>query len=48
MQSAQLTVRETVLFSAKLRLDPAIVSTDEEIDAFVDQVMVRSKSLHFV
>jgi ABC-type multidrug transport system ATPase subunit len=39
VQSSQLTVRETVLFSARLRLDPDTVSTDEDIQAFVDQVM---------
>jgi ABC-type multidrug transport system ATPase subunit len=44
VQSPELTVRETILFSAKLRLDPDLVTTDEEIYAFVDQVMVRSKT----
>ncbi len=38
VQSAQLTVRETVLFSARLRVDPA-VATDEEQEAFADQVL---------
>lgn len=38
VQSAQLTVRETVLFSARLRLDPA-VATDEEQESFADQVL---------
>lgn len=40
VQSAELTIRETVQFSAKLRLeetDPAV--TDESIDRFVDQTL---------
>lgn len=40
VQSAQLTIRETVEFSAKLRLeatDPAV--TDESISTFVDQTL---------
>jgi len=39
MQSPELTVRETVVFSARLRLDPKIVETDEEKLAFVDQIL---------
>ena len=37
VQSPQLTVRETVLFSARLRLDPK--KTDEEKLQFCDQVL---------
>ena len=40
VQSAELTIRETVQFSAKLRLeetDPAV--TDESINSFVDQTL---------
>jgi ABC-type multidrug transport system ATPase subunit len=39
VQSPELTVRETVLFSARLRLDPNIVKTDEERYTFVDQIL---------
>ena len=39
VQSPELTVRETVLFSARLRLDPALVDTDEKKQAHVDQVL---------
>eukprot|EP00934_Nitzschia_sp_Nitz4_P008875 Nitzschia sp. Nitz4//scaffold239_size30010//18370//23136//NITZ4_008013-RA/size30010-snap-gene-0.33-mRNA-1//1//CDS//3329543571//8865//frame0 len=39
VQAPELTVRETVIFSARLRLDPEIVRSDEEILAFVDQVL---------
>ena len=39
VQSPQLTVRETVLFSARLRLDPKKVHTDEEKQAFTDHVL---------
>lgn len=39
-QSAQLTIRETCLFSAKLRLDSSAPEvTDENIDKFVDQTL---------
>lgn len=38
-QSPELTVRETVIFSARLRLDPEVVKTDEEKLAFVDQIL---------
>lgn len=39
VQSPELTVRETVIFSARLRLDPKVVKTDEEKLAFVDQIL---------
>lgn len=39
VQTPQLTVRETVLFSARLRLDSAKVPTDEEKQRFCDKVM---------
>ena len=39
VQSPELTVRETVIFSARLRLDPNVVTTDEERYAFVDQIL---------
>ena len=39
VQSPELTVRETVIFSARLRLDPKLVTTDEERLAFVDQIL---------
>lgn len=39
VQSPELTVRETVIFSARLRLDPKIVRTDEEKLNFVDQIL---------
>lgn len=39
VQSPELTVRETVIFSARLRLDPEVVKTDEEKLAFVDQIL---------
>ena len=45
VQSPELTVRETIFFSAKLRLDKEAVSGDEDIYKFVDQVMVRLRSL---
>jgi len=41
VQSPELTVQETILFSAKLRLDPNLVSTREQRQAYVDQIMVR-------
>ena len=37
VQSPQLTVRETVLFSARLRLDPQ--KSDQDKHLFVDQVL---------
>jgi ABC-type lipoprotein export system ATPase subunit len=39
VQTPQLTVRETVLFSARLRLDGKKVKTDEEKNIFCDQVL---------
>lgn len=39
IQSPQLTVRETVLFSARLRLDSNRVKTDEEKEQFCDTVI---------
>jgi ABC-type lipoprotein export system ATPase subunit len=39
VQTPQLTVRETVLFSARLRLDSKKVKTDEEKQTFCDQVL---------
>jgi len=39
VQSPELTVRETVLFSARLRLDPTAVESDEQKQAFVDQIL---------
>lgn len=39
VQTQQLTVRETVLFSARLRLDALKVGNDEDKQAFVDQVL---------
>lgn len=38
-QSPELTVKETVLFSARLRLDPDLVASDEDKVAFVDRVL---------
>lgn len=39
VQSPELTVRETAIFSARLRLDPLIVEKDEDILAFVDRIL---------
>lgn len=39
VQSPELTVRETVLFSARLRLDQSVVKTDDEKLIFVDQIL---------
>lgn len=39
VQSPELTVRETVLFSARLRLDVRAVGTDDQVVAFVDQII---------
>ncbi|GKY96133.1 hypothetical protein MPSEU_000573400 [Mayamaea pseudoterrestris] len=39
VQTPELTVRECIVFSAKLRLDPEIVKSDLEVDDFVDQIM---------
>jgi len=45
VQSPELTVRETILFSARLRLDPELVPSDEETQAFVDQIMAEVELL---
>lgn len=39
VQSPELTVRETILFSARLRLDRDVVTSEEDREAFVDQVI---------
>ena len=39
VQSPELTVRETVLFSARLRLEENLVGDEEQIHAFVDQIL---------
>ena len=39
VQSPELTVRESVLFSARLRLDPSQVGSDEETQTLVDQIL---------
>lgn len=39
VQAPELTVRETVLFSARLRLDERQVKTDQEKEKFADQVL---------
>jgi ABC-type lipoprotein export system ATPase subunit len=39
VQSPELTVRETILFSARLRLDPDLCSCDDNVQLFVDQVI---------
>jgi ABC-type multidrug transport system ATPase subunit len=39
VQSPELTVRETVLFSARLRLDALIVDSDKKLQEFVDYVL---------
>eukprot|EP00934_Nitzschia_sp_Nitz4_P005895 Nitzschia sp. Nitz4//scaffold51_size120721//34259//39017//NITZ4_003720-RA/size120721-snap-gene-0.33-mRNA-1//-1//CDS//3329553841//5885//frame0 len=39
VQSAELTVRETVLFSARLRLDATKVPNDDDKKRFVDEVL---------
>lgn len=43
VQSPQLTVRETILFSARLRLDPTLVETDHEKQFFVDSIIKDSE-----
>jgi len=43
VQAPELTVRETILFSARLRLDPALVDTDEKTQEFVDQVLEETE-----
>jgi ABC-type multidrug transport system ATPase subunit len=39
VQSPELTVRETVLFSARLRLDHTVVDTEEKKQKFVDYIL---------
>jgi ABC-type multidrug transport system ATPase subunit len=39
VQSPELTVLETVVFSARIRLDPKIVQNDKDKLAFVDQIL---------
>ena len=39
VQTPELTVRETVLFSAKLRIDRSLVRSEEEIEEYVDAVL---------
>jgi ABC-type multidrug transport system ATPase subunit len=39
VQSPELTVKETILYSARLRLDPEVVKEDRSKVAFVDQLM---------
>jgi ABC-type cobalamin/Fe3+-siderophores transport system ATPase subunit len=39
VQSPELTVLETILFSARLRLDPKIIRTEEMTKAFCKQVL---------
>jgi len=46
VQHPLLTIRETIKFSAKLRLDPKLVRSESEIDAFVDQLMVSKEIIY--
>jgi ABC-type multidrug transport system ATPase subunit len=39
VQSPELTVLETVLFSARMRLDPRIARTEDRIMAFCEQIL---------
>lgn len=39
VQSPELTVRETVLFSARLRLDRDVIQNEEDINEYVDVVL---------
>lgn len=39
VQSPELTIRETVLFSARLRLEPELMETDKQYQDFVDIVL---------
>ena len=39
VQTPELTVKETVIFSARLRLDPNVVKTEEEKHSFVEQIL---------
>lgn len=47
MQTPELTVRESILFSARLRLDPDTIKDDKEIQNFVEHILeaVEMKSL---
>lgn len=44
IQSPELTVFETIRFSALLRLDQELLSSSFDVDEFVNQVMVRESS----
>jgi ABC-type multidrug transport system ATPase subunit len=39
VQSPELSVRETVLFSAQLRLDSSVAGSQDAVEAFVDSVL---------
>lgn len=39
MQSPELTVRETVLFSSRLRLDPTLVESENQRKMLVDNIL---------
>ncbi|KAL7580109.1 hypothetical protein ACA910_012870 [Epithemia clementina (nom. ined.)] len=39
VQSPELTIRETVLFSARLRLEPGALDDEDQLHAFIDQVL---------
>ena len=39
VQSPELTVRETVLFSARLRLDTRNMRSEDQIDSYVDHII---------
>jgi hypothetical protein len=39
VQSPELSVRETVLFSAQLRLDSSVAQSQDAVEAFVDGVL---------
>lgn len=39
VQSPELTVRETILFSARLRIDPDLLKSEEDRESFVDGVI---------
>jgi ABC-type multidrug transport system ATPase subunit len=41
VQSPELTVFETIRFSARLRLDQELLSSSFEVDEYVKQIMVR-------
>jgi ABC-type multidrug transport system ATPase subunit len=41
VQSPELTVFETIRFSARLRLDQEHLSNAFDVDSFVNQIMVR-------